>query len=128
MRLGRLVRPLLPLVVASGAAAQAPDAGGEAMVKLLGLMAGAPGAVVLSEAEMNAVLQSPIVAPSLAAEAGLSGVRVGLRPGVVDFRGDLDPARLGRSAAARARRPGRWSSRSRWRATPGWGWSRCGAP
>ncbi len=84
---------VLSLLLALPAAAQEP--GGEAMVKLLGLLAGDPQPVTFSETEVNALLESPILAPSLATQAGLTGLRVGFHPGEVHVTGHLDPARLG---------------------------------
>ncbi len=89
----RKVSALLVLLLAASAA-QAPS-GGEAMVKLLGLLAGESPSATFTESEVNALLESPVFAPSLAARTGVAGLRVGFRPGEVHLTGRLDPARLG---------------------------------
>lgn len=66
-----------------------------AWFKILGLRSGAPDPVVLSEAEVNALLGSAQLGALFAERAGVSGLSARLFPEEVRVRGKLEAARLG---------------------------------
>lgn len=65
-----------------------------AWLKLFGLVAETPAPVVLTEAEVNALLASEALRPRLAEDAGLSRLEAELLPDEVRLRGDLERATL----------------------------------
>ena len=75
--------------------ASPPDAvEGGAWLKIFGIVSGAPDPVVLSEAEVNALLGSAQLAPIFAERAGLTGMEARLLPDEVHLRGRMDASRL----------------------------------
>ena len=67
---------------------------GGAWLKIFGIVSGAPEPVVLSEAEVNALLRSAQLRAVFAERAGLTDVAARLFPGEVHFRGRLETSRL----------------------------------
>ena len=102
MTFGKLSGSLAFLLLLTGLSSAQGTAGGEAMVKLLGLLAGEPQAVVFSESEVTTLLESPAFAPRVASEAGLADLEVTFRPGEAHVSGRLDPSRLGPFAGTNA--------------------------
>lgn len=94
---------LFATVSASSGQSPAPDAvATNAWMKILGVMSGVSGAtgaaaepVLLSEAEVEAILGTQPIAPLLREQGGLSGVRVRFSPGEVRLSASADPASLG---------------------------------
>ena len=99
---------LFAVVSASSGQSAAPDAvATNAWMKILGLMGGGPGVsgatgpgaaaepVLLSEAEVEAILGTQPIAPLLREQGGLSEVRVRFSPGEVRLSATADPASLG---------------------------------
>lgn len=96
---------LFAAVSASSGQSAAPDAvATNAWMKILGLMSGVSGAtgagaagepVLLSEAEVEAILGTQPIAPLLREQGGLSAVRVRFSPGEVRLSASADPASLG---------------------------------
>lgn len=96
---------LFAVVSASSGQSAAPDAvATNAWMKILGLMSGVSGAtgpgaaaepVLLSEAEVEAILGTQPIAPLLREQGGLSEVRVRFSPGEVRLSATADPASLG---------------------------------
>jgi len=100
------VRPLLlllaaaPLLGAPAPAQQSPAPPGDpleggAWLKIFQIRSGSPEPVLLSEAEVNALLGSVQLTAFLTEQAGLTGVRVRLLPGEVQLTGRVDAERLG---------------------------------
>ena len=102
----RSLRPVLLLLAAApllGAAAPgqqspAPPADpleGGAWLKIFQIRSGSQEPVVLSEAEVNALLGSVQLTAFLTEQAGLTGVHVRLLPGEAHLTGRVDAERLG---------------------------------
>ncbi len=100
------MRPLLLLLAAApllGTAApgqQSPAPPGDplegaAWLKIFQIRSGFPEPVLLSEAEVNALLGSVQLTAFLTEQAGLTGVHVRLLPGEVQLTGRVDAERLG---------------------------------
>ncbi len=101
----RSLRPLLLLLAAApllgaafpGPQAPAPPPGtveGGAWLKIFGIVSGAPEPVVLSEAEVNALLGSEQLSTIFAERAGLTEVEARLLPDEVYLRGRMEVSRL----------------------------------
>lgn len=65
-----------------------------AWLKIFGIISGAPDPVVLSEAEVNALLGSAQLAAIFTERAGLTGVQARLLPDEVHLRGRIEVSRL----------------------------------
>ncbi len=65
-----------------------------AWLKIFGIISGAPEPVVLSEAEVNALLGSAQLAAIFTERAGLTGVEARLLPDEVHLRGRMEVSRL----------------------------------
>ena len=88
-----------PLLGAAAPGQQAPAGPadpieGSAWLKVFGIVSGSPEPVVLSEAEVNALLRSEQLRPLLAERAGLTEVVARLLPEEVQFRGRMEVSRL----------------------------------
>ena len=111
------MRPLLLHLAAAlflGAAAfggQSPAPPGDALeggawLKIFQIRSGSPEPVLLSEAEVNALLGSAQLTAFLTEQAGLTGVHVRLLPGEVRLTGRVAPERLGAALGPFAPPPG----------------------
>jgi len=99
------LRPLLLLLAAApllGAASaqQSPappsrGSPGGAWLKIFQIRSGSPEPVLLSEAEVNALLGSVQLTAFLTEQAGLTGVRARLLPGEMHLTGRVEAERLG---------------------------------
>ncbi len=88
-----LTLPALLLAAGPGAPQSSPAEAG-AWLKLLGLVAEPPAPVVLTEAEVNALLGSAQIRAILGERAGVSRLEARLLPDEVRLRGDLDAESL----------------------------------
>ena len=110
----RVLRTLLAAVPLLGAAypgqqapAPAPDpVESGAWLKIFGIISGAPDPVVLSEAEVNALLGSAQLAAIFAERAGLTEVQARLLPDEVQLRGRMEVSRLATALGPLAPPPG----------------------
>ena len=87
----------LPFLVAGSAAVGQPlprGPEGDAWLKVAGLASGAATPVVLSDAEVNALLATERVSSWLTEHLGLAHLQIGLHPGRAHFTGALAAARL----------------------------------
>ena len=108
LRVLLLLLAAVPLLGAAYPGGQAPapppdpvESG--AWLKIFGIISGAPDPVVLSEAEVNALLGSAQLTAIFTERAGLTGVQARLLPDEVHLRGRIEVSRL--ASGARSARP-----------------------
>ena len=99
--------PLLGAAFPGGQPPASPDAiAGGAWLKVFAIRSGSPDPVLLSELEVNALLQSVQLAAFLNEQAGLSEVQVELLPGEARLTGRVEAERLGTALGPFAPPPG----------------------
>lgn len=111
------MRPFLLLLAAAPLLGAAPPGGqapappgdlleGGAWLKIFEIQGGSPEPVLLSEAEVNALLGSAQLTAFLTEQAGLTGVHVRLLPDEVQLTGNVAAERLGAALGPFAPPPG----------------------